>query len=317
MFRNQSLTHFPFRSMMLWSALSVGLMSSSQHAQGCYVDGQVTGTSVEGSATASPSLPATIQPAVIRVRSGSTYTYSLTSVLSYWYGTRQSVDRVGISRTVQQRHANNVYGSVTNASVLPQDGYSQNGLPAGSGSATRAYGPYTPVNSYGVEYIYVNIIDTWGTFWLPEVSHTPIVTNTVPGYAVAVYVYPNTTNALYYDSTGAALGSQPYQGNAPKIQVKLTNLYPAGVTWVQFYKGTPANPLSGVTTIPATQATAKSTDLDARNVNVDLSTLILTSGVWTVETIQRTGAYPDDHIGAATFTVVNNINVNTELGSLK
>jgi hypothetical protein len=315
---------FVVRSLVASSTLI--LLCTAQPSQGCYADGQVTGTSVEGSATASPLLPNAIQPAVIRIRSGSTYTYTIKSVLSYWYGTRQSVDEVGISRTVEQRYPNNVYGKATNASVLPQDGYSQNGLPAGSGSATRTYGPYTPVNSYSVEYIYLNMIDTFGTFWLPEVTHNPIVTNSNPGYAIAVYVYPNTAQALFYDSTGAALNKETFQGTGPKgVQVKLSNLYPAGVTWVQFYQGTPSNPLSTVTTIPATQATAKSTDLDARNVNgLDLSSLIATLGNWTVEVIQRTGCYPDDHIGSATFTVVSNTNnnitsikVNTGLGSLK
>ena len=161
---------------------------------------------------------------------------------------------------------------------------------------------------------------------MPEVTHTPIVTNTVPGYAVAVYVYPNTAQALFYDSTGAALNKETFQGTGPKgVQVKMSNLYPNGVTWVQFYQGIPTNPLSTPTTIPVTQATAKSTDLDARTVNsLDLSSLITTLGTWTVEVIQRTGSYPDDHIGSATFTVVSNtnnnitsVNINTELGSLK
>ena len=83
--------------------------------------------------------------------------------------------------------------------------------------------------------------------------------------------------------------------------------------------------LQGSYDIPVTQATAKSTDLDARTVNsLDLSSLITTLGTWTVEVIQRTGSYPDDHIGSATFTVVSNtnnnitsVNINTELGSLK
>jgi hypothetical protein len=302
---------FSFSSILRWSALSIALLSSSRLAQGCYVDGTVSGTSVEGTASAAPLPPLAIQPAVLRTRAG--YTYSITSVLGYWYGSRQSVDKVGISRVVQQRAPNNVYGSAVNVAVPAQDGPSQNGLPAGSGTASRQYGPYTPVNQYGVEYIYLNMVDTWGTFQLPEVTHTPIVTNTTPGYAVAVYVYPNNAQAVFYGPGGNALASS-YHGNAPKIQVSMANLYPAGVTWVQFY---PTNSPGQVTTIPATQATAKSTDLDTRNITVDLSTLILTPGSWTVEVVQRTNTYPDDHIGSATFTVDNNFNINTELGSVK
>jgi hypothetical protein len=309
---------FSFRSMLFWSAVPIALLCSSRRAQGCYVDGQITGTSVEGTATAVAqplAIPPAIQPAVLRTRADSTY--SISSVLGYWYGTRQSIDKVGVSRSVQQRYPNNQYGSSINVAVPAQDGYSQNGLPAGAGTASRQYGPYTPVNQYGVEYIYLNMIDTWGTFWLPEISHTPILTNSSPGYAVAVYVYPNNAQALFYDTTGAALNGQTIQGNAPKIQVKMSNLYPAGVTWVQFYKGPQTSSPAQVTTIPSTQAAAKSSDLDARNANVDLSTLILAPGVWTVEVVQRTTAYPDDHIGSATFTVNNTFNINTELGSLK
>jgi hypothetical protein len=304
---------FSFSSILRWSALSIALLSSSRFAQGCYVDGTVSGTSVEGSATTaaqSQATPQAIQPAVLRTRAG--YTYSASSILGYWYGSRQSTDKVGVSRTVQQRFPNNQYGSTVNVAVPAQDGYSQNGLPSGSGTASRQYGPYTPVNQYGVEYIYLNMVDSWGTFWLPEVTHNPIVTNTNPGYAVAVYVYPNNAHADFYAGSSALAGA--FHGNAPKIQVNMTNLYPSGVTWVQFYK---SDSPSQVTTIPATQGTAKSTDLDSRNITVDLSTLILSPGSWTVEVVQRTTTYPDDHIGSATFTVDNNFNINTELGSLK
>jgi hypothetical protein len=307
------------RSLVVGSTLSFALLCSSQTSRACYVDGQVTATSVEGTATtlALPNAkPQAIQPATIRTRAGSTYTVS--SVVGYWYGTRQSVDRLGVSRSVAQRYPNNQYGSAVSVTVPPADSLSQNGLPAPTAStATRQYGPYTPVNSYGVEYIYLNLIDTWGTFWLPEITHNPIVTNTNPGYAVAVYVYPNNAQALFYDNVGAALNGETVQGNAPKIQVKMSNLYPAGVTSIQFYKGPQTNSPSLLTSIPVTQATAKSTDLDARNVNVDLSTLILTPGVWTIEAVQRTTAYPDDHIGSATITIINNININTDIGTLK
>jgi hypothetical protein len=114
-----------------------------------------------------------------------------------------------------------------------------------------------------------------------------------------------------------SLNGQSFQGNAPTIQVSMKNLYPAGVSWVQFYKGTPSNPLSTATAISTTQGTAKSTDLDVRNFNVDLSTIITTPGVWTVEAVQRT-IYGDKHLNTpATFTVINTVNVNTALGLLK
>jgi hypothetical protein len=317
--KNFSPVLLAFRSLVAGSTLSFALLCSSRTSRACYADGQVTATSVEGSATALAlplAKPQAIQPATIRTRAGSIYT--VTSVVGYWYGTRQSVDRLGVSRSVARRYPNNQYGSAISVTVPTVDSLSQNGLPAPPAStATRSYGPYTPVNSYGVEYIYLNMIDVYGTFWLPEVTHNPIVTNTNPGYAVAVYVYPNTAQALFYDSVGAALNGETIQGNAPKIQVKMSNLYPAGVTWVQFYKGPQTSSPSLVTRIPVTQATAKSTDLDARNVNVDLSTLILTPGVWTIEVIQRTSVYPDDHIGSATITIINNININTDIGSLK
>jgi hypothetical protein len=309
-----SYSWFCFSSILRWSALSIALLSSSRLAQGCYVDGTVSGTSVEGSATtvAQPQAnPQAIQSAVLRTRAD--YTYSVTSVLGYWYGSRQSTDKVGVSRVVKQRHQNDQYDSAVNVAVPAQDGYSQNGLPSGSGTASRQYGPYTPVNQYGVEYIYLNMVDSYGTFWLPEVTHNPIVTNTNPGYAVAVYVYPNSAHADFYAGS-IALNTASFHGNAPKIQVNITNLYPSGLTWVQFYR---SDSPGQVTTIPATQGTAKSTDLDSRNITVDLSTLILSPGSWTVEVVQRTTTYPDDHIGSATFTVDNSFNINTELGSLK
>ena len=301
--------------MVLCSTLSVVLMSSSQHAQGCYVDGQITASSSEGTATTSPlplAIPAAIQPAIIRVRSD--HSYSISSILSYWYGSRASVDRVGISRTAQPRHDGDKYDAVFNVAVPAADGYSQNGLPSGSGSATRSYGPYLPVNEYSVEYIYLDMIDQWGTFWLPEITHTPILTNSNPGYAVAVYVYPKWASADFYDYADKfALNGKTFQGNGPKIEVKMSYLYPAGSSWVQLYKtGSPAQTI----VVPGSQKTARATDMDKRDDVYDLSTLITAPGDWTAEVVQRT-VYGDEHIGSATFTVINKINVNTELGSLR
>jgi hypothetical protein len=314
-----------FRCLLAGSMLPIILLQTTQTSQGCYVDGTISAASVEGSATAVPlplANPQAVQPATIRIRAGanSSYTYSLTSVLSYWYGTRQSEDRLGITRTARQRYANNQYGNAVNLSVLAADSLSQNGLPATTGSATRSYGPYTPGNFtstyYGVEYIYLTMVDMFGTFWLPEVTHNPIVTN--PGSTVAVYVYPNTAQASFYDSTGKSLNGQTIQGTAPVITVKMSNMYPAGTSWVQFYNGPQTSSPTGVVTIPATVATAKATDLDSRNISVNLSTLIVTPGVWTVEVLQRTNVYADDHLSTpATFTLVDSVNVNTEFGTLK
>ncbi len=211
-----------------------------------------------------------------------------------------------LTRTWQVRSPNNVFGTVTQD---PSSPYSYSISQTGS-TQTQDLGSFSPMVQYGLE--------TWTLSYGPaNNSSQPIVLDTKQ-----VYIYPKSaatiSNALSLGSSPTSLASS-YQGDTPRVQVEIDKSYPGGTTWVAFYSGTvPSAPPVAIAPISNSSYTTSTGDLNAqRFVNVDVGNLIQSSGTYSIQVIQNTGAYGAESLAAATFNINPNYQVTSEVGLTK
>jgi hypothetical protein len=272
--------------------------------------------SYSGTQSDSPPLPSTGQLTITtqdtyspsnRTRSDKSYDVTATYTVP-------SASILYLTRTVQRRFANNVYGP---ANQDPLNATYTLPITLTAIQQTHDYGNFSPIDfSYSLE--------TWTLSYQPSnLSFPPVVLATAQ-----VYVYPVTTATISDGLTlgPKALNGKSYQGDAPRIIVEIDNAYPGGTTQVVFYQATTVDSASAavlLTPISNTQQTAPTTDQTALQIfYFDSGNSYQGSGSYVIQVVQYNTAWGVGTNGAqsvqsATFTVNSNFQVNSAFGVTK
>jgi hypothetical protein len=213
-----------------------------------------------------------------------------TSASDEWYAAGVKFDphgAVGIRRFFQKRDPNRVLECPTEIAVLTKD------MPANSrfnqAQQNQNFGPYEPDQStycnsnlasnsvYGVETIELVFVDGLGNQHILDYQK--------------IDIYKPTTTVTSDYSTQAAVKTT-YSGDAPRVLVQLSNIYPGTETWVGVYPQN-GNPQSA-TKLPNTDWTSPSGDQSNRSVYVDPGSALSGSGTYVLQAFEMTssGAQP-------------------------
>jgi hypothetical protein len=218
---------------------------------------------------------------------------------------------VGIRRFFQKRDPNSVLEAASEIVVLTKD------MPANSGfnqaQMNQTFGPYEPdlstYNSttlvsnsvYGVETIELVFVDGSGN-------------QTILDYQ-KIDIYPQTTIQMQDYTTQAAVSST-YTGDAPRVQVQLSSIYPGTETWVGIYplNGNPQN----ATKLANSDSTSPSGDKSDRVFYIDPGNAISSgSGTFVLQVFENTTSGVQALGQPTTFTLNTGFNVNSEVGITK
>jgi len=237
-----------------------------------------------------------------------------TAASSQWYPAGVKFDphgAVGIRRFFQKRDPNRVLEAASEIVVLTKD------MPANSrfnqAQCNQTFGPYEPdlstYNSttlaangvYGVETIELVFVDGLGN-------------QTILDYQ-KIDIYPSTTVQTQDYVTQAAVKSS-YTGDAPRVQVQITAIYPGTETWVGIYpqNGSPQN----ATKLANSDSTAPLGDKLDKTYYVDPGNVVSSnSGTYVLQLFQQTPAGPQPLGQSTTFKLNTTFQVNSEVGMTK
>jgi hypothetical protein len=234
-----------------------------------------------------------------------------TAASSEWYPAGVKFDphgSVGIRKFFAKRDPGNVLEPAAEISVLTKD------MPANSrfnqAQMGQTFGPYVPYqetylgtttaanDSYGVETVELVFVDGNNK-------------QTVLDYQ-KIDIYPATTIQTH-DSTTQAAVKTSYTGDAPRVQVQISSIYPGTETWVGIYPQN-GNPQSA-TKFANSDSTSPPGDKSDRTLYVDPGNVVSSnSGTYELEVFQMTptGAQA---VGQPTqFTLNTTFKVNANVG---
>jgi hypothetical protein len=245
-----------------------------------------------------------------QMRATDTYT----AASSEWYAAGIKFDphgAVGIRRFFQKRDPNSVLELASEIVVLTKD------MPANSrfnqAQMNQPFGPYEPdISTYNNTTLAAN--DVYGVETIELVFVDGLGVQTILDYQ-KIDIYPQTTTQLQDYLTQAAVKSS-YTGDAPRVQVQLSSIYPGTETWVGIYplNGNPQN----ATKLPNSDWTSPTGDKSDRVFYVDPGNAISSgSGTFVLQVFENTTSGVQALGQPTTFTLNTGFNVNSEVGITK
>jgi hypothetical protein len=248
-----------------------------------------------------------------QMRATDTYT----AASSEWYLTGIKFDphgAVGIRRFFQKRDPSTAFPSyvleaASEIAVLTKD------MPANSrfnqAQMNQAFGPYEPdLSTYNSTTLAAN--DVYGVETIELVFVNGLGIQTILDYQ-KIDIYPQTTTQTQDSITQTAVKSS-YTGDAPRVQVQLSSIYPGTETWVGIYpvNGNPQN----ATKLANSDSTSPMGDKSNRVFYVDPGNVI-SSGTYVLQVFQNTTSGAQALGQPTIFTLNTTFQIKSELGTTK
>jgi hypothetical protein len=248
-----------------------------------------------------------------QMRATDTYT----AASSQWYPAGIKFDphgAVGIRRFFQKRDPSNTFPSyvlepASEIAVLTKD------MPANSrfnqAQMNQAFGPYEPnLSTYNNTTLAAN--DVYGVETIELVFVDGLGNQTILDYQ-KINIYPATTTTTQDSLTQAAVKSS-YTGDAPRVQIAITSIYPGTETWVGIYplNGNPQN----ATKLANSDSTSPAGDKSDRTFYVDPGNAV-SSGTFVLQVFQNSTSGVQAIGQPTTFTLNHTFQINSEVGITK
>jgi hypothetical protein len=249
-----------------------------------------------------------------QMRATDTYT----AASSEWYAAGVKFDphgTIGVYRYFQKRDLSTtvpsyVLEAASQLSELSKD------MPANSGfnsaHMNQTFGPYEPYlttyfsggasanETYGVETIELIFVDGLNNATIVDYQK--------------IDIYPATIIQTNDSNSGQAVKST-YTGDAPRVQVSLTSIYPGTETWVGIYPQN-GNPQSA-TKLANSDATSPAGDQSSRTFYVDPGNAVSSSGTYVLQVFENTASGVQAIGQPTTFTINTTFQINSEVGITK